>query len=84
MTVAQILSLAQELHMPQDSQKKKTKNKKTNYSETSPQTSQNDRHQKVYKKSPVYKCWIGCGEKGTLLHYWCSHYGKQYRGSLKK
>ena len=35
------------------------------------------------------KCWWGCGEKGALCLVggnvnWCSLYGKQYGGSLKK
>ena len=43
----------------------------------------------IIKKSTNNKCWKGCEEKGTLLHTvggnvnWCSHYGEQYRGSLK-
>ena len=24
----------------------------------------------IFKKSPNNKCWRGCGEKGTLVHYW--------------
>ena len=24
----------------------------------------------IIKKSTNSKCWRGCGEKGTLLHYW--------------
>ena len=24
----------------------------------------------IIKKSKNIKCWRGCGEKGTLLHYW--------------
>ena len=24
----------------------------------------------IIKKSANYKCWRGCGEKGTLLHCW--------------
>ena len=24
----------------------------------------------IIKKSTNHKCWRGCGEKGTLLHYW--------------
>ena len=24
----------------------------------------------IIKKSTNYKCWRGCGEKGTLLHCW--------------
>ena len=26
----------------------------------------------IYKKSTNNKCWRGCGEKGILLHYWCT------------
>ena len=37
----------------------------------------------IIKMSTNNKSWKGCGEKGTLLHDWCSHYGKQYGGSLK-
>ena len=40
------------------------------------------------RKSTSNKGWRGCREKGTLLPVggnvsWCSHYGKQYGGSLK-
>ena len=43
---------------------------------------------RIIKKSTNYKCWRGCGEKGTLLHCWqeCklnSHYGGQYGEALK-
>ena len=24
----------------------------------------------IIKKSTKNKCWRGCGEKGTLLHFW--------------
>ena len=43
----------------------------------------------IIKNPTNNKCWRGCAEKGTLLYCWweCdwySHYGDQYRGSLKK
>ena len=25
----------------------------------------------IIKKTANNKCWQGCGEKGTLVHYWC-------------
>ena len=34
----------------------------------------------IIKMSTNNKCWRGCGEKGTLLHSWCRHYGKQCGG----
>jgi len=42
----------------------------------------------IIKKSTNNKCWKGCGEKGTLLHFsgnvnWYNHCGEQYRLSLK-
>ena len=47
----------------------------------------------IIKKSINNKCWRGCGEKGTLSHFWwdCKlvvtmegcHYGSDYGGSLK-
>ena len=42
----------------------------------------------IIKKSTNYKCWRGCGKKGTLLHCWWEYncyrlYGEQYGGSLK-
>jgi len=37
----------------------------------------------------VFECWRECEEKGTSYTAgddvnWCSHYGEQYGGSLKK
>ena len=42
----------------------------------------------IINKSINSKCWPGCGEKEPSLTVggnadWCSHYGKQYRGSPK-
>ena len=36
----------------------------------------------IIKKVTNNKCWSGCGEKGTFLH-WYNHYGEQYGGSSK-
>ena len=43
----------------------------------------------IVKKPTKNKCWRGCGKKETLYTVggnvnWCSHYGEQYGGSLKK
>ena len=42
----------------------------------------------ITKKSTNNKCWRGCGERepsDAVGHVnWCSHYGEQYGGSLKK
>ena len=37
----------------------------------------------VLNKSTNNKCWRGCGEKGTFLHCWYSHYGEEYGGTLE-
>ena len=43
----------------------------------------------IIKKSMNNKCWRSCGKKepsytvGRNVN-WCSHYGEQYRDSLKK
>ena len=39
---------------------------KQNHKEISPHTCQIA----IIKKSTNNKCWQGCGEKGTLVHYW--------------
>ena len=43
----------------------------------------------IIKTSTNNKCWRGCGEKGTLLHYWwecklVSHYGEMCGDPLEK
>ena len=43
----------------------------------------------IIKKSTSNKCWRGCGERKPSYTVggnvnWCSHYGEQYGGSLKK
>ena len=39
-----------------------------NYNEISPHMGQNGYYK---KKSTNNKCWRGCGQKGSFLHYWC-------------
>ena len=60
------------------------RNVNQNYNEVSPHTVRMG----IIRKSTNSKCWRGCGEKGTVLHFgwnvnWYSHYGEQYGGSLK-
>ena len=37
----------------------------------------------VIKKTRDNKCWWGCRKNVGGNINWCSHYGKQYEGSLK-
>ena len=42
----------------------------------------------IINKSTNNRCWLGCGEKATLMHVgrnadWCTHRGKQYGVSSK-
>ena len=61
------------------------RNANQNYNAISPHTCQNGY---IIKKSRAKKCWWGCGEKRTFVHYrnvnFCSHYRKKYGGSPKK
>ena len=42
------------------------RNANQNHNEVSPHTCENGYHQKATNN----KCWGGCGEKRTFIHYW--------------